>query len=168
MSSLDETCPRCWGRVSYFTVSRIRTSSNTERRYLYAVHERTIVVGGREKVVRRKCYLGPVGGYRYAEKLHKLNLTNLSDADYMASAVRSLEREREIWDIVYWYYTRPARIPGDEAVVPDEVISRIDERLGELDQFEKDILNAINTLRERLKEIRQKLEEEKNKRVNTG
>ena len=48
-------CPRCGERYTTLEIHRYR-----DREYLYAVHE----VWRNGVRTRRKCYLGPVGGYR--------------------------------------------------------------------------------------------------------
>ncbi|MEM2863361.1 MAG: hypothetical protein QXW20_07625 [Ignisphaera sp.] len=73
-----DVCPRC-GLMGTRSVEK-----RNGRFYVYYVH----YVGKSGKL--RKCYIGPVEGYRYVEKLHSLALDNLEDVDYIAVALNAL------------------------------------------------------------------------------
>lgn len=71
-------CPRCH-RFGYRSIEK-----RGNRRYIYYIH--------RDDAGRRsKCYVGPVGGYSYAERLHMLDLDNLADVDYLQVALNAVD-----------------------------------------------------------------------------
>ncbi|MEM0467931.1 MAG: hypothetical protein QXT27_01870 [Pyrobaculum sp.] len=64
-------CPRC-GEYGYRYIE-----SRGNRLYIYYRHPG-----------RRNCYIGPLEGYEYVERLHQLSLSNLEELDYVALAGR--------------------------------------------------------------------------------
>ncbi|MEM1694593.1 MAG: hypothetical protein QW456_10320 [Ignisphaera sp.] len=73
-----DMCPRC-GLMGTRSVEK-----RNGRFYVYYVHYDS------KSGKLRKCYIGPVEGYRYVEKLHSLALDNLEDVDYIAVALNAL------------------------------------------------------------------------------
>lgn len=74
------TCPKC-GRPGSRYLRR-----EGERVYVYFSHYDP------ETGKRRKCYVGPYGGYKYVENQHTLGLSNLEDTDYYSIATKSLKK----------------------------------------------------------------------------
>ncbi|MEM4819488.1 MAG: hypothetical protein QXQ91_04195 [Nanopusillaceae archaeon] len=72
-----EICPRC-GVEGYVSVEK-----RDNRYYIYIIH-----IDGRRR--RRKCYIGPLEGYSYVEKLHNLSLDNLVNIDYYQVIVNAV------------------------------------------------------------------------------
>ena len=64
-----EICPRCNEPISWIT-----KKERNGKYYYYAVH-----YYGRGK--RKECYLGPVDGYTYAEKINPIGLTNANEKE---------------------------------------------------------------------------------------
>ena len=73
-SKLRQICPRCGRPVDWFERHRVKTGYNTYRTYILAVH--LIDVGGKSRR-RKKCYLGPEGGYSSAAITHVEHLGGL-------------------------------------------------------------------------------------------
>jgi hypothetical protein len=75
-------CPRCGMEIDYVSEER-----RGDRVYVYAVHVTRL---GKKRRVK-KCYLGPVDKYEYAERLVQLDLTNILDLDFMRVVERAVE-----------------------------------------------------------------------------
>jgi len=80
---MSEICPRCNQLGSRF----VRVING--RRYLYFRHYDS------ESKRVRQCYIGPIDGYEYVEKLHSLRLTNVLDQNYIDIAILSIVRAAE-------------------------------------------------------------------------
>ena len=72
---VKEVCPRCGSVIDWKERVKVRTSRNTYRYYLIAVHV------DRDTKKRRKCYLGPVEGYVAGAVTHKEHLGGLEGLD---------------------------------------------------------------------------------------
>ena len=75
------TCPRC-GLLGYRVIKE-----RSSRKYVYVAH-----VSG-EKM--KWCYVGPLDGYSYVERLHSLDLTNVASQDYLEIASNAVQRYLE-------------------------------------------------------------------------
>jgi len=80
---MSELCPKC----NQFGERVVRNVNG--RRYIYFRHYSS------ETKTNRWCYIGPLDGYEYVERLHGLRLTNVVDQDYVETAIVSLIKAAE-------------------------------------------------------------------------
>ncbi|MEM4554216.1 MAG: hypothetical protein QXI86_08340 [Ignisphaera sp.] len=106
-----DICPRC-GIEGYVSVER-----RGGRYYIYYIHYDPVSKS------RRRCYVGPVEGYRHAEHIHMLDLDNLADVDYLQVALNAINA----------YVLRARRFGRREAVERlGKLVEYIQQKIGEL------------------------------------
>jgi hypothetical protein len=116
-SKLRQVCPRCGRPVDWFERHRVKTGYNTYRTYILAVH--LIDVGGKRR--RKKCYLGPEGGYSSAAITHIEHLGGL-------------EGLVDVWDRNKYYLENllESFLRCDDVKVLREVIEIVESSLDKL------------------------------------
>jgi hypothetical protein len=109
-------CPRCGGVVDWVERHRVKTGYNTYRTYIIAVHL------DKESKKRRKCYLGPEGGYSSAAITHVEHLGGL-------------EGLVDVWDRNKYYLENllESFLRCDDVKVLREVIDIIKSSLSKLE-----------------------------------
>ena len=102
-------CPRC-GKLGH---TYTRTIGN--RQYLYIVHG-----AGRNK---KFCYIGPVGGYFEVERIHKLDLKDALNVDYVETALRALENFQ-------------SKLERGEAEITEKTVEKLEQLRALIDYLE--------------------------------
>ena len=81
-------CPRCGGIYTYLNIREVRG-----RRYVYAMH------WNKEAKKYKACYLGPVEGYEYGERLNMIGLEGVMNQQrYISYVMSSIDNALEVAD----------------------------------------------------------------------
>ena len=107
-----ELCPRCGNPVSWY--EKRHTKSGT---YVYAVHYSNI--DGKKRI--RKCYLGPIGEYKYVNRLHLREGLRLKGATHR---FRVLDYIKELAE-----YLMVADMPESEIPIVARELEEVAKRL---------------------------------------
>lgn len=118
---MPETCPRC-GLSGTRSVEK-----RGGRLYIYYVHH----AGNR----KRKCYVGPLGGYALVERIHTLELDNLESVDYFLVALNALRN-----------YVRRARKEAEERPqMKNELLAKVSRLMDILERLREELLGETGS-----------------------